>query len=185
MRDGLKEKRSVAVAPLRAAALSTLLLSCAYQRPYDVIPPRQPPPLSAQWSRGTCSFSANSLTYSDSAGNRQGLTLDVKVRAPSRILCTDDYTIIMTPGSAVLSLGADAVLEGRESLGCLGSVLSRCEGGRSLLVNSVEINLAPLSREDGGFSGERISGDQLSIRTARGRTWTLALSDPFGGWNVY
>jgi hypothetical protein len=178
--DGRPGKRRL------AAALSAFLMcGCLHGAgPADSLPPRSPEPVSSSWSGGKCEYSGGRLRFSRGAES-SAIRLDVGVPEASGIICSEEFTVILTQRTAVLSMGANGIMSGYESLGCFGGEMPSCSGGHFVAANSIEINLAPIDREDGGRIGERLSDGVLYVTSAKGRTWAMALADPFAGWNIY
>ncbi len=174
---------------LRPAALifSAYLLcpACIHQ-----VRPQEMPPVAAahsEWRRGTCDISGARLSYTESEnGRREELVLDTGVTAPVRGLsCSEQYTVVMESGAAVISLGADGILGNIQSLGCYGGEGRACSGGRFIAANSIEVSFREIKREDRGILSSSVEGDALTVRTERGRVWSLPLSNPFAGWSIY
>jgi hypothetical protein len=170
-----KEKRERHQSILALAACSAFF-SCAPAqfRNHDVMLSHQSE-LQSSWSSGQCRFSGNSVTYSDISGAEATLRLDVRIETPQNLLCSQNYSVIVTPTTAVVALGANDIFSRHEMMGYLGS--------RFIPANSIEISLSPIIHE-GGFTGEQISRDQLSISAKNGRLWIISLSNPFEGWNI-
>ncbi len=177
---------------LRPAALvfSAFLLcpACIHQgRTAEV--PREPAPriTRSEWQGGTCDISGTRLSYTESAsGRRAGLVLDTGVTEPVRgLACSEQYTVVMENGAAVISLGANGVLGNLESLGCYGGEGLACSGGRYIAANSIEVSFRTIIMEDHGLVGSAVEGEAITVRTERGRVWSLPLSNPFAGWSIY
>lgn len=175
---------------LRPAALilSAYLLcpACIYQaRPQEIRP--EPAVAHSGWRRGTCDLSGARLSYTESGnGRRQELVLDTGVSAPVKGLsCSEEYTVVLESGAAVISLGANGVLGDIQSLGCYGGEGMACSGGRFIAANSIEVSFREIKQEDRGILSSEVEGDALTVRTERGRVWSLPLSNPFAGWSIY
>jgi hypothetical protein len=172
MRDGTIEKFSVNLTPLRAVALSAVLSACAYQKPYDTIPPRQEP-LSSSWSGGTCALSGSDLVYSGN-GSRSKIRLDVRPPYPSRIICGLEFTVILSEPEAVIALGGRSVLGGIEMLGSVG--------GEFTPANSYSLNISEPATER--ILSARLLRNELAIETSAGNSWRIDLTDP-REWRIY
>ncbi len=177
---------------LRPAALifSAYLLcpACMHQaRPQEITPEPAVAAAHSEWRRGTCDVSGSRLSYTESAnGRREELVLDTGVTAPVRGLsCSEQYTVVMESGAAVISLGANGVLGNIQSLGCYGGEGMACTGGRFIAANSIEVSFREIRQEDRGILSSVVEGDALTVRTASGRVWSLQLSNPFAGWSIY
>jgi len=146
------------------------------QRPLFTISERVPSvtKLVAKTGNKICSFSDNILTYTDKQQTKQ-ITLDVHVADATRLICSDDYTVIIMPKRVVVSLGAGGVLSGREMLGMLGE--------RFVAATSYELNIKEPASE--GITKTRMVGETLVLETSADRIWTIDLSDPFAGWHIY
>jgi hypothetical protein len=151
----------------------------------DTAHPSRPPPaaekirpasLEGFWERGACSFSGNSVSYRElPEGREAALRLDVQVRGAESVLCSDGFTVVLSPGSAAVAIGAQGVLEGQEMLGLLGE--------RFVVANSYEINTARLEREGALTRMGRMEGGRLVVPSASGGIWSIELADPFRGWD--
>ena len=120
----------------------------------------------------SCSFKGGVLTYSN--GRRsQGIRLDVKVDSARRTICSDLYTVILTPKSAVVSLGGEPILAGREMLGMLGD--------RFVPANSYSVDITRPASE--GMEGASVVKTRLILRTGKS-SWAIDLSNP-SVWNIY
>ncbi len=176
---------------LRPAALifSAYLLcpACIHQARPQVAPEPAAAAAHSEWRRGTCEISGARLSYTESSnGRREELVLDTGVTAPVRGLsCSEQYTVVMESGAAVISLGADGILGNIQSLGCYGGEGMACSGGRFIAANSIEVSFREIKQEDRGILSSGVEGDALTVRTARGRVWSLPLSNPFAGWSIY
>ncbi|MEW6035232.1 MAG: hypothetical protein AB1529_01350 [Candidatus Micrarchaeota archaeon] len=168
---------------LAAAVFSAYLLSsCAHapdaslNRPVAAAEKIQPGGLQGQWERGECSFSGNSVSYRELPGGREAtLRLDVQVRGAESVLCSDGFTVVVSPGSMAVAIGAEGVLDGQEMLGILG--------GRFVVANSYEINTGRLERSGALTRTGRIVGGRLVVPSASGGSWSIDLADPFRGWD--
>ncbi len=137
-------------------------------------------PLESRWARGSCALDGRMLTYSsgegDGAPRQKGMILDIDVRGAISLMCSGEFTAILTTGSVVVSLGGDAILQGREMLGAIG--------GRFLPANSYEVSLRRVNSEDGGVAHCALREGFLEIESRGGNAWRLDLADPYSGWNV-
>jgi hypothetical protein len=131
--------------------------------------------VSSSWEHGSCAFTQNSLTFSDEKGNQATILLDAQVKQPEKLMCSADYSVIITPDTAVVSMGADAVLEGKQSLGPVGK--------RFTLANMYELGMGNLPKAKGRT--ESLHGSTLTIRASYGMGWSIDLADPYAGWDVY
>lgn len=125
--------------------------------------------LSSEWSGGRCFFDdkMNALGYSSRSGAAK-LKLDYNVKKPDRLLCSDDYSVIFDSDKAVVSMGAEGILSGREFIGQYG--------GRFTLANSYFIDIAEIRGE--GIAKARIISSTLVVETEKGKRWSIELSDP-------
>ncbi len=186
--------------PAAAAAAALLAISCAANHAFIARPTAEPlaeppaaesirappapsgsegrPVLVSQWVLGRCRLEGNELSYSDDLGSRSGaLRLDSEIRSARRLLCSDGYTVAILQEKAIISLGGDGIIEGREMLGFMG--------GRFIPANSVEVDLDQ-ALESGAAPGSAIlEGRELSFPEPDGRRWRLDVSDPFAGWRIY
>jgi hypothetical protein len=135
--------------------------------------------LLSSWGRGRCVFeNGRDISYSDDLDSRQGsLRLDSDARGASTVLCSEEFTVLMLPDRAIVSLGGREVLEGGEMLGVIS--------GRFISANSYEISLKPVVAEDRGVSSSSIAGMALQVTSNAGRRWSIDLTDPYLGWNIY
>jgi len=173
----------------RAAALAFsafFMTSCALPAaniPKPVMPQRSTiqktagdaPVFSSSWERGSCNFKQNALTFSDGKGNEATIPLDVKVKGPRKLMCSADHSVIITLDKAVISLGGDAMLEGREWLGSIGRQFT--------LVNSYELSLEDFPVANGRT--ESLHGNTLVVQSQGRKAWSIDLVDPYTGWNHY
>ena len=186
---GTKEPLVSGTGSLRAAALvfsAYLLPSCIHQNMApDTMHPAEE--VRSGWHGGSCGLSSGRLWYSESASGRQAsLALDARVgRNVRELSCSEEFTVVIEKDAAVISLGANGVLGNLDSLGCYGGEGLGCSGGRFISANSIQVSFEGISREDGGLVGRAVEGDSLTLRTERGRTWSLALANPFAGWSIY
>jgi hypothetical protein len=134
---------------------------------------REDPVVSSRWSRGACSFSRNSLTYSELSAHGS-VRLDVAVSAPSRLICADDFTVILSDNQAVVSLGGRSVVAGAQMLGFVS--------GRFTPANSYSINISGPAAER--ISGASVTDGDLRLETVAGNSWRIDLSDP-SEWRIY
>lgn len=181
------KKPATLKAKLASLISAVLLSSCAHAplHPANTATAGQPAvravegaPLSSRWERGTCSFENNSVSYSDSSHRRATLRLDVAVEGPRELICSSDFTVVLTQDAAAVALGGDAVMDGREMLGAIS--------GQLVAANSYEVSFRRIISESGGVSSVRLlPGRTLSVAGADGSSWTMDLGDPFGGWSVY
>jgi hypothetical protein len=135
--------------------------------------------LLASWDRGRCVFeNGRDISYSDDLDSRQrSLRLDSDARGARSVMCSEEFTVLMLPDRAIVSLGGRQVLEGGEMLGVIS--------GRFISANSYEISLKPVVDEDRGVSSSSIVGMTLRVVSNAGRRWSIDLADPYPGWNVY
>ncbi|MEW6722298.1 MAG: hypothetical protein AB1324_03485 [Candidatus Micrarchaeota archaeon] len=187
-RDGPERVRGIPKRARLAAVLSAFFLSsCAAPQPALRVQPVQAQAptvresrgraLGSEWERGKCFFGENRLSYADARDGRRGvLRVDVDVHAAARLHCSGQVSVIITQNSAVVTLGGDAVLEGREIFGMMGNSFT--------LANSYSLDLMQIDEEDGRRTGERLVGSRLSVSTASGRQWNIDLFDP-SRWEIY
>jgi len=135
--------------------------------------------LPSTWERGRCVFEdGRFITYSDVINSQsRSLRVDSDCRGARSVLCSESFTVLMLADRAVISIGGTGVLGGSEMLGLIS--------GRFISANSYEVSLKPVIAEDGGVSSPGLSGMELSILSRAGRRWSIDLSDPYAGWNVY
>jgi len=147
-------------------------------------------PLYASWEGGKCKFENNVLTYY--VGKKKaGVKLDVEVSDAKRMLCGDEYSVLLTPHSAVVTLGANYVFDGILSLG--GYI-----NGQFVWANSYSLKLPKQASEPiGNFSlgkncavteeevengaiikKELVLDHCLRVQTAAGNIWTINLFAP-------
>jgi hypothetical protein len=184
---------------IAAAATSALLtLSCAAnnafmapayplaEEPIPQMPAEKPPPSSArergilvsQWTLGRCQLDGNMLSYSDDLGSRHAmLRVDSDVAEASALICSDESSIIILPGKAVISLGGDDIIAGREMLGFMD--------GRLIAANSVEVNISEAIESGALPQSAALEGHELSFRQPDGRRWRIDVANPFSGWSIY
>lgn len=120
-------------------------------------------PLVGKWEKGTCTFSKNSLTYHNGK-SKKSINLDMEAADAEKLVCSADYTVVITPKYAVVALGGEAVLSGIEGFGYLG------------FVNSYGIEIHP-NIPDEGITGGRIMGNSLEV-TTRERIWEINFVNP-------
>jgi len=191
--------------PARAAtaALSAFFL-CSCATPFVMRPelsPRMPDPVSqpeapvgaaeagpldakgrslpSTWERGQCVFEdGRFIIYSDVINSQsRSLRVDSDSRGARSVLCSENFTVLMLADRAIISLGGSGVLGGSEMLGLIS--------GRFISANSYEVSLKPVIAEDGGVSSPGLSGAEFTVLSRAGRRWSIDLSDPYAGWNVY
>jgi hypothetical protein len=175
---------SRAVAPERGNAYKAKLAACAFSAFFvsclgPAMPSRMPEPparVESSWAEGRCSLSGDSLSFSEASRNA-AIRLDASPAGAESLICGEEFTVIIGRDSAVVSLGARDVLAGREMLGRIG--------GRFVPANSYSLSLTRIEEEGHGRASESLAGDSLRICSMDGRSWSIALSDPFGGWMVY
>lgn len=130
--------------------------------------------LRNSWSDGGCSFdkSRNTLAYSSYAHEKKGaqIRLDADGGQAYSLLCSDLYSVVFSGPNAIVSLGAEPMLEGREIL-----------GGRFSLKNSYYIDISEQKGE--GINGAWLSGSKLVIRTGAGSRWSINVTDP-QNWKI-
>jgi len=129
-------------------------------------------PRSASPKRPGCHLKDGILSYSDGEASRS-IRLDADVSGARRTICSDLYTVILTNDSAVVSLGGEPILQGREMLGLMG--------GRFVPANSYSVDITMPSSE--GLQEASVVKTRLILRTGKSR-WSLDLSDP-SAWNIY
>lgn len=134
--------------------------------------PMPPQNLQAEWDGGSCNLENNRLSYR-SGLHENGITLDVAVRSPEDLLCARQFSVVLTPDAAVVSLGGDSILEGREMLGRIGE--------RFLVANSYSLGIKDMRAM--GITGKTLVGNTLCIET-RSETDCVDLSNPVE-WRVY
>ncbi|MFH1520992.1 MAG: hypothetical protein ABID61_05070 [Candidatus Micrarchaeota archaeon] len=131
--------------------------------------------LRGSWSQGICILSGNTITYATTSNHQGKSVLDVTVVRIDSLICSDEFTVMLSPDRAIVSLGAQNVLDGVEMLGFLGNSL--------VLANSYEVGLPPVN-EDGGIEKARVDGKMLIITSKNGNEWQIDLSNPFDGWHT-
>ncbi len=163
---------------LAAAMFSAYLLTsaCTHSAPPPAAGTRPAPQsVVSAWPLGSCEVSSNRLTYRRVQPLTQSsVVLDAKVSAPSSLLCSDRFTVILSERWAVVSLGADSVLRGTEMLGSIS--------GRFMVANSYSLNITEPSAES--IVAARLDGSILVLDTAAGNRWRIDLSDP-REWRIY
>ncbi|MBN1169592.1 hypothetical protein JXA56_01075 [Candidatus Micrarchaeota archaeon] len=129
--------------------------------------------VNGSWNAGNCSLENNSLSYT-SGDAKKTIPLDMPVRDAYEIICSDYYTVILTPKDLVVSLGGNPILEGSEMLGQLS--------GRFVPANCYSLNIEEPTSEQ--IVAASITGEQFTITTKAGNKWSVVLSDP-SRWNIY
>jgi hypothetical protein len=152
---------------LAGCASATAEASYAKRTPYFE-KAKQSAALVSKAGHASCRFEKNRLTYSLN-GNEKTIKLDVKTADAGRMICSDGYTVLLTPDRAVVSLGAKGVLSGKVSLGMLGK--------KVVMANSYSVDIKGFMSE--GIKAVRIRGRMLHI-TTRKSIYYLDLSNPFG-----
>ncbi|MFN7991937.1 MAG: hypothetical protein U0R44_07330 [Candidatus Micrarchaeia archaeon] len=163
-----------------AAAFGVFFCGCAAAPP--VIQKLRPAGVHASsWEEGTCMVRGGSIVYLDERTLEQaGQRIDSLRGSPQRdtdsLICSSSFTVLIQGRRAIVSVGGDGVLGGRDYLGRLGDSF--------VLANSYELNLSPIA-EDGGVAAQRLSSGHLTLTSRSGRRWEIDLTDPYSGWNVY
>lgn len=179
----LRSRPSKGKSPTCAALAFSAFLLCAPSAGC-IMPaslPSEPAParrvVSGSWERGTCSLEHGVLAYFEQAsGKRDAIRLDAQIPRPLRLLCSEAHTVVLGERFAVVSLGADDILEGRESIGFMGE--------RFTLANSYELGLQEAAA-GAGFALGRLRGSTLMMENRRGERWSIDVSNPFAGWHAY
>ncbi|MFH1684935.1 MAG: hypothetical protein ABH983_01390 [Candidatus Micrarchaeota archaeon] len=127
----------------------------------------------SRWKNGSCSIYENQLSYSNNVA-RNSINLDLEAQSPSSIICSDDFTVIFTNNSVIVSIGAEDIHSGSEMLGEVS--------GQFVPANSYSINIQSITPE--GIESSSIHGDILEIIT-RGSIWSIDLTNPHSGWSIY
>lgn len=193
MRGLFHSKARRTAGAVMAAVSAFLITSCASQRANTpVAAPKPPvqskvlaarvlkakmPALSSVWEGGHCSFKDNSVSYySYASGETKTLKLDVKAEGSDTLLCSSAYTVLLAKDKAYVAIGGADLMDGREFLGQLGD--------RFTWANSYELDISEMRESGGDRRFATLVGGRLCIM-ADGRTWSIALLDPFAGWNSY
>jgi len=160
---------------LGVAAL--VAFGCSSAKPPIKAPLAIEPPanvIRAEWADGRCSFdrSKNTLTY-DKDGQSASFKLDQVITDPERLLCADDYSVVLTGKLAVVTLGAQSIFEGREWIGAYGT--------HSTLANCYYVYVDEMKAE--GVKSAGISDGALWFTTAAGNSWVMRFSNP-DEWRV-
>lgn len=129
--------------------------------------------ITGSWNRGACSFENNHLSYKAGDAKKE-IRLDLQVRDAYDIVCSDYYTVILTPKDMVVSLGGNPIMEGREMLGALS--------GKFVPANCYSLNIEEPTSEQ--IAATSISGEHFTITTKAGNNWSIVLSDPVK-WSIY
>lgn len=168
---------------MRRLALATAVVSalggCAAHLPTQTKLDKPPIPLhedrlSGSWNQGICLISGNTITYTTTSQHRGHLLLDVKILHVNSLICSEDFTVMLSPNDVIVTLGAQNILGGVEMLGFIGNSL--------VLANSYEVRLTPVNA-DGGVEKAKLDGKTLTLTSKNGHEWQLDLSNPFSGWN--
>ena len=167
-------KRSLLKGKLLAAGISLVLCGCAAASAPRINRPPQVSHLVSSWERGTCSLRGANLNYGENDSQRQ-LSLDMHPIEAQHIICSRDHTVILSRNAAIVSLGGDGVLSGREMLGSLD--------GDFVAANSYSLNISCV--QDEGIARARLIGDDLEFSTDTGRHWRINLHNPRRGWDIY
>jgi len=199
--DGNNKPVRRSLRPHAAIAAAVLALSCASGRALMNPPVAEPPFESApamatgvpraddgtekirgilvsQWTLGRCLLEGRRLSYSDNLSSRNAdILLDSEPSGAKSIICSDRHTVILLPSKAILAIGGEDVISGREMLGFMG--------GRLIAANSIEVSLAPALESGAEPSSAEITGERLTFRASGGRIWAIELGNPFSGWHIY
>lgn len=136
--------------------------------------------LSGSWSQGICLVSGNIVRYTtkpDPKGllHHGQLVLDVTVLSFESVICSEDFTVMLSPDRVTVTLGAQDVLDGTKMLGFVGNSL--------VFANSYQVLLSPVNA-DGGVKKARLDGKTLTLHSNNGHAWQLDLSDPYRRWQM-
>ena len=135
-------------------------------------------PLTSEWESGSCALEGSRLTYSDDSSLRRAtMTSDAPLEGAEKLICSADYSVVILPDKAIVALGGNDIIEGREMLGFMG--------GRFVVANSVIIPLGIII--DGGAkpASAELEGRNLKFASPSGGMWAVDVSNPFGDWNIY
>jgi hypothetical protein len=150
---------------------TVLAVSCCAAKPQLKAPLAEPPAtiMQAKWADGRCSFDRvkNTLTY-DKKGHTASFKLDQVITEPERIFCANDHTAILTGNLLVVTLGADAVFEGREWIGSYGNHMT--------MANCYFLYVDEMKAE--GVQNAGRAGATLWFTTAAGNRWIMSFSQP-------
>lgn len=134
--------------------------------------------ISSRWAGGECSFDngRNTLTYTDGAKKvRASIRLDEQVRGGTEIVCSKRYTVIISPGIAIIALGGERIFAGEMSMDDVRT------GNGALWNNSYWINISDAQAE--GLRGARVSGDDLVLNTKK-QVWKTDMTDLRSPWRT-
>ncbi|NYZ74577.1 hypothetical protein H0O00_05515 [Candidatus Micrarchaeota archaeon] len=129
-------------------------------------------PLVENWSRGTCIFKDNALTYKG-PNSEKTIELDTKVENPLKIICSDEYTAILTPDRVVISLGGKRLIT--DQVEVFWTFMERFYPSNMYAIGITEIMAE-------GIKEASIKAHNLVIQTSN-REWTVDLSYP-AKWEI-
>lgn len=176
--------QNLAMRRLAIATVVSALGGCAAHLPIqkmDPTPILHENHLTGSWRDGICLFSGNIITYTTKTKPQgllhQGqLVLDVTVLHSESLICSETFTVMLSPDRVTVTLGAQNIIDGIEMLGFMGN-------NRLVLANSYEVMLRPVN-EDGGVEKASVDGKTLTLISKNGHEWQLDLSNPFSGWHI-
>jgi len=133
--------------------------------------PPVPSVLISRWERGNCTFQNNTITYTDNSGKevkKKSAVFDYVGEDQKWLVCSELFTVVITPKKAVVGLGAAAVLNGVEMLGRIGDTF--------MFQNSYALTIKePMSE---GLVSASVHRIKLHLVTMAGKTWTIDLASP-------
>ncbi len=122
-----------------------------------------------KWEKGSCSLAGNKLTYKG-PDFQKTIELDTKVKNPWKLICSDQYTAILTPSVAVISLGGVPLSEGVEVFGELMGIVYPS--------NAYSINIKGPISEGIRKEDASIEDQELVLPTRPSRKWSIDMSNP-------
>ncbi len=134
--------------------------------------PKWPEPklLVSKWEEGSCSFLDNKLTYTVN-GKTASIELDYKIQHAELLVCSTDFSVVLSDRKVVVSLGGRKILNDWTSLRQMGNF-------GFLAVNSYA---AELPGEMGGIIGIGIAGNKMLVNAKNG-SWKTELIEPDSTW---
>jgi hypothetical protein len=123
--------------------------------------------LTDSWGSIHCSFEKGLLTYSGE--KKVTIKLDSKLKNPTELICSGDFSVLISGNNAIIALGADDVLE---------------NDSRMMRIPFAPFNsyiLRNLTGSSAAVAKATVQGDRLTIETDGGEGWQKRLSDE-GAW---
>ncbi len=157
----------------RSLLAASLTVSAFFLSSHSII--KNPEISSSKWDNGSCSFISPYLSYS-SNHNHASIKVDNgyskdSVSQVKKILCSPLFTVLVSEDAVFVTLGADQILK---------DGASATLGGRFGLLNSYSINISKFEHSTAMW----LSHKNLYLKTDS-TTFSIDLSDPYGGWSIY